>query len=116
LRHGQTGTVRITRTLKDAIVIPQRATFELLDKRYVFVVGKDNVAHQREFEVMYEKDDIFVVEKGKTGEKGKQGGKGLDENDRIVFEGVREVRDGDPVEFEFVEPKEILKHTKFRAE
>src|SRR5262249_7434994 len=39
LRHGQTGTVLIHRTLKDAIVIPQRATFELLDKRYVYVVG-----------------------------------------------------------------------------
>jgi membrane fusion protein (multidrug efflux system) len=105
LRHGQTGTVRITRELKGAIVIPQRATFELLDKRYVFVVDKkDNVAHQREFEVQYEKDDIFVVAKG------------LDVNDRIVFEGVREVRDGDPVEFEFIEPEEVLKHTKFRAE
>ena len=47
LRHGQTGTVLIHRTLKNAIVIPQRATFEILDKRYVFVVGKDDVVHQR---------------------------------------------------------------------
>jgi len=35
LRHGMTGNVLIHRTLKDALVIPQRATFEILAKRYV---------------------------------------------------------------------------------
>ena len=47
LRHGMTGTVFIHRTLTNAIVIPQRATFEILDKRYVYVVGEDHVVHQR---------------------------------------------------------------------
>ncbi len=37
LRHGQTGTMLIHRTLKNAVVIPQRATFEILDNRYVWV-------------------------------------------------------------------------------
>ncbi len=41
LRHGQTGNVLIHRTLKNALVIPQRATFEILDKQYVYVVDKD---------------------------------------------------------------------------
>ena len=45
LRHGQTGTVLIRRILNDALVIPQRATFEVLNKRYVYVVGKDDVVH-----------------------------------------------------------------------
>jgi membrane fusion protein, multidrug efflux system len=35
LRHGMTGNVLIHRTLHNALVIPQRATFEVLDKRYV---------------------------------------------------------------------------------
>src|SRR5215471_14168215 len=82
LRHGQTGNVLIHRTLKNAIVIPQRATFEILDKRYVYAVGKDNVVHPREVVVQSEMDDIFVIKKG------------LDVNDRIVLEGVRQVRDG----------------------
>src|SRR5262249_28253908 len=51
LRHGQTGTVLINRVLKDVVVIPQRAHYEILDKRYVYVVGKDGVAHQREIKV-----------------------------------------------------------------
>ncbi len=64
LRHGQTGTVLIHRVLKDAIVIPQRATFEILDKRYVYVVGKDDVVHQREIVIQNEMDDIFVIKRG----------------------------------------------------
>src|SRR5690606_15639770 len=34
LRHGQTGTLLLSSTLTDAIVIPQRSTFEILDKQY----------------------------------------------------------------------------------
>ena len=89
LRHGQTGTVLIRRVLKDAIVIPQRATFEILDKRYVYVVDKDDVVHQREIVIQNELEDIFVIKKG------------LDVNDKIVLEGIRQVRDGEKVEYEF---------------
>ena len=64
LRHGQTGTVLISRVLKDAIVIPQRATFEILDKRYVYVVDKDDVVHQREIVIQNELEDIFVIKNG----------------------------------------------------
>ncbi len=104
LRHGQTGTILIRRTLKNAIVIPQRATFELLDKRYVWVVGEDDVAQQRLITIKHELDDIFVVDTG------------LDVEDKIVLEGVREVEDGKKVEFEFRQPEEALKNQKFHAE
>ena len=33
---------------QDAVVIPQRATFDVLDKRYVYVMGEDYAVHQRE--------------------------------------------------------------------
>jgi membrane fusion protein (multidrug efflux system) len=104
LRHGQTGNVLIHRVLHDAIVIPQRATFETLDKQYVYVVGKDDVVHQRGIVVQHEMDDIFVI------------GKGLDVNDRIVLEGVRQVHDGEPVEFEFLKPEVALANQKYHAE
>ena len=54
----------INRPLKGAIVIPQRATFENLAKRYVYVVGKDDVVHQREIVIEHELEDIFVIENG----------------------------------------------------
>jgi membrane fusion protein (multidrug efflux system) len=75
--------VLIRESLKNAIVIPQRAAFEVQGKWYVYVVGKDDVAHRREIVVQSEMEDRFVIKKG------------LDANDRIVVDGVRQVRDGE---------------------
>lgn len=104
LRHGQTGNVLIHRTLKNALVIPQRATFEILDKRFVFVVGSDHVVRQREVVVLHEMDDIFVIKSG------------LAAGDRFVLEGVRQVRDGDTVESEYRSPDDALANQKHHAE
>jgi len=104
LRHGQTGTMRLNRTLPGALVIPQRSTFEVLDKRYVFVVGEDGVAHQRPITVSYEKEDVFVVAEG------------LQATDTIVLDGVRQVHDGAHVDVQLQDPKEVLKKLKHRAE
>src|SRR5262249_33094448 len=51
LRHGQTGTVLIHRMMKNALVIPQRASFETLDKLYVYVIGEDHAVHRREITI-----------------------------------------------------------------
>lgn len=104
LRNGQTGTILIHSTLKNAIVIPQRATFELLAKRYAFVVGEDGIVHQRDIIIQSEQDDIFVVETG------------LNEGDKIILEGIRQVRDGDRIEYEFRAPQDVLGNLKFHAE
>lgn len=105
LRHGQTGTMRIHRAVKDTLVIPQRATFEILDKRYVYVLDKDNVAHQRPITIQHELEDVFVI------------GSGLDLNDRIILEGVQHVHDGHKVDdVEFEKPDEALSHQKHHAE
>ncbi len=104
LRHGQTGTILIHRPLKNALVIPQRATFELLDKRYVWVLDEDDVAHQTLITIKHELEDVFVINTG------------LDVEDKIVLEGVRQVEEGAKVEFEFRKPEEALKNQKFRAE
>ena len=84
--------VLISQVQNDAIVIPQRATFEVHDKRYVYVVDKDDVAHQREIVIQNDLKEVFVV---KTGV-------GVD--DRIVIEGVGLVRDGAKVEYEVRPP------------
>ena len=104
LRHGQTGNVLIHRILPGAIVIPQRATFEILDKRYVFVVDEHETVHQREIAIDYEMEDVFVIKKG------------LGVTDKIVLEGVRQVRDGEKVEYEFQKLEDALARQKQHAE
>ena len=104
LRHGQTGKVVIRRVQNDAIVIPQRATFEVLDKQYVYVIDQDDVAHRREIVVQNELEDIYVIEKG------------LGVDDKIVLEGIRQVRDGEKVECEVREPQQVAERLKYHAE
>lgn len=105
LRHGQTGNVLIHETLKNVLVIPQRATFEILDKVYVYIVDQDNVVHQREISIDHELDDIFVIHKG------------LDSKERIVLDGVQLIRDGDQIEdLSYRNPEEVLKNQKYHAE
>ena len=104
LRNGQTGTVLINRVSKGAIIIPQRATFENLAKRYAFVVDKEGKVHQREIVIEHELEDIFVI------------GAGLDVNDKIILEGIRQVREGEHVEYEYRKPEEVMANQKNKAE
>lgn len=104
LRHGQTGNILISRVKKDAVIIPQRATFQVLDKRYVYVVDDQHVAHQREIKVQNELEDIFVIDDG------------VAVDDKIVLEGTRQVRDGDKVNYEELKPQQVLAHLKYHAE
>lgn len=104
LRNGQTGTVLIHRTLADAIVIPQRATFEILAKQYAYVVDENNIVHQRDIVIESEQDDIFVIKEG------------LKEGDKIILEGIQQVRDGDKVDYDFLAPEEVLGNLKYHAE
>jgi membrane fusion protein (multidrug efflux system) len=105
LRHGQTGTLLINQRVSGALVIPQRAAFEILDRRYVFVVDETGIAHQREIKVARELEDIYVLNGGlKAGEK-------------YVLEGARQIHDGQKLErTESRSPKDALKDLKFRAE
>jgi membrane fusion protein (multidrug efflux system) len=105
LRHGQTGNVLIHRTAHNALVIPQRATFEILERRYVYAVDKDDVVHQREIAVGHELEDIYVIERG------------LEPDDGFVLEGVRQVRDGQKLEdCEFRRPELVIANQKNKAE
>jgi membrane fusion protein (multidrug efflux system) len=106
LRHGQTGTIKIRRPFKNALLIPQRATFELLDKRYVKVVGEDDKAKQTLIKTKHELEDIFVIDSG------------LSVSDKIILEGARDIEEGEKVEYEFRKPEEALdrNNQKFHAE
>ena len=88
LRHGQAANVLISRVQNDMIVVPQQAVFELLQKRYVYVVDKDDVVHQRRIVISNELENEFVVESGVTA------------GEKIVVEGVRLLRDGDKVKYD----------------
>ncbi|MCF8253975.1 MAG: efflux RND transporter periplasmic adaptor subunit [Bacteroidia bacterium] len=104
LRHGETGNIQMRIPIKNAIIIPQKATFEILEKKYVFVVDKDNVVHSREITIASEMPDVYFL----------QGG--VNENEKILLEGIRKVKDNDKIEFEYEDPKSVLPKLKVYVE
>lgn len=104
LRHGETGKIVMTIPLSDALLIPQKATFDILDKKFVFVVDDEGIAHQREVTVTHELPHVYVV------------GSGLTEDDQILLEGLRKVRDGHEVEIGFEDPEEVMESLELHAE
>lgn len=104
LRHGETGKVQMAVPLKDALVIPQKATYEIQDKRYVYVVNKDHVVQSREITVGAEMPDLFVVSEG------------LADGERILLEGVQKAKENEKINYEYKEPVEVIHHLRLKAE
>lgn len=103
LRHGETGKVLMTAPLKNALLVPQKATFDILDKKFVFVVDKEGVVRARQIAVAKELPQVFVVDSGLT------------ENDKVLLEGLRKVKDGDKISTKYLEPKEVVSHLEVPA-
>lgn len=96
LRHGETGEIVMTTRLPRALLVPQVATYTVLDKVFVFVVGQDNRVHAREITVAAEAPHQYIIESG------------LQEGERVLIDGLRRVRDGDHVEPNMRDPDEVL--------
>lgn len=84
LRSGNTGQVLIPEMTPDAILIPQKATFEMQDMKFVYVVGDSSKVHSTPIEISPNNDgQNYIVTKG------------LKPGDVIVVEGVGiSVKDG----------------------
>ncbi len=85
LKQGANGKVIVNKTLKNALVIPQKSTFEIQDKLYVYVVNQENVLEQRNIVYKMRLPNFYVVESG------------LSKDEQILLEGVENVRNGDKV-------------------
>ena len=83
LRSGSTGNVVFPNPMADVIMIPQSATTEIQDKKFVFVVQPDNTLKNTEIQVFKLNDGkyYYVTE-------------GLKAGDKVVMEGVQNLRDG----------------------
>lgn len=85
LKHGSSGKIQLTGTLHQAMIIPQKTTFEIQDKIYVYVVDSNNKIRSRNIKIGQRIPHLYVV----TG--------GLSVKDQILFEGIQSVSDGDKI-------------------
>ena len=104
LKNGETGKVIMTIPLKNALLIPQKATYEIQDKKYVFVVGKDNIVRSREITIGGQIPDLYFIKSGIT------------ESDNVLLEGVQKVKDDDKIAYVYQKPEEVIAHLRLKAE
>ena len=83
LRSGGSGSVLTPAKMENTLTVPQAATFEIQDKRFVYVLQPDTTVKSTEIKI-YNVDNgkDFVVTEG------------LNPGDRIVVEGTTSLRDG----------------------
>lgn len=96
LKHGETGKIRLTLPLKNALLIPQKCTYELQDKIYVYVVDKDNKARSRNITIKQKLSNLYIIEKG------------LEESDKILLDGLQTIKEDEKIEATFVDPKTVI--------
>ncbi len=86
LRSGGTGAILIPTHAKDAILVPQKATYDIQDKKFVYVLGADNTVSSREIEVLPQNDGTnYVITSG------------LRSGERIVIDGVNQLKNGQKI-------------------
>ena len=93
----------MTKKYENALIIPQKATFEVLDKKFVYVLDAKNIIHDREVKVLAEVPYLFIISSG------------LKENERILLEGLGKVRAGDKIQFNYQTPADVKKNLQLIA-
>lgn len=104
LKNGETGKVLMSVPIKNAMIIPQKATYEVQDKKYVFVLDQNNKAISREITTIGEFPDLYVVKSG------------LSAQDKFLLEGVQNVKEGQKVSYKFQNPKSVISNLRLKAE
>lgn len=72
LRSGNSATIRVHESVSEAILVPQKATFEVQGKRFIYVANAEGVVTSTEIKVMEKvpSSQYFVVTSGlKPGDK-----------------------------------------------
>lgn len=93
LRHGSSGKIRLKRNLRRALVIPQKAAFEIQDRMYVYVVEAGNKVKMRSIVPRLRLPHLYVIASG------------LQPTDHLVYEGIQELSDG-----QIIQPKQVDMH------
>ena len=96
LKSGGSAAVRVSRNVDSALLIPQSATYELQDKRLIYVVGKDNKVLSRAISTAPTNDgQYFIVSEG------------LSAGEQIVLDGLTSLKDSMVIQPRTVNPKSI---------
>ncbi|WP_231036099.1 efflux RND transporter periplasmic adaptor subunit [Pectinatus sottacetonis] len=96
LLPGMFARVELTgETVKNAILVPQRAVQQLLDKSFVMVVGSDNKSVSRVVKLGSKVGSYQIIESG------------INPGDKVIVEGLTKLRAGIPLKVTMVTAKQL---------
>ena len=104
LRNGETGKIQMTVPMKHALIIPQKATYEIQDKKYVFLVDKQGKVSSKEVKIAAVLPDLYVLSGG------------LSTSDKYLLEGLQKVKEDEQIKYSLVAPKDAISNLKMRTE
>ncbi len=90
LKHGANGKIVIKKDLKNAILVPQKSTFEIQDMLYVYALNKDSVLEQKNIVPKMRIPHYYIVASG------------ISEQEPILYEGVQSVTNGQKISAELI--------------
>lgn len=82
LKHGSSGTIKLTNVINNALIVPQKSTYEIQDKTYVFVLDNNNQVYSRSFVPKTRYSDFYIIQSG------------LLKGDKVVYEGIQKLKEG----------------------
>lgn len=97
IKHGASGKVRVEKKYKNVVLVPQKSTFEIQDKLYVYVIDRQNRLHTRNVKASHRLPHLFIIDKG------------LNVGERILYEGVQNVKEGQQIIPKELPQKRIIK-------
>jgi membrane fusion protein (multidrug efflux system) len=90
LKHGSSGKILVSNILSKAVLVPQKSTFEVQENLYIYVFDESSsTVKQRRIVPKMRLADLYVIEDGLNG------------TEKILYEGVQMVKDGDKIIPEF---------------
>ncbi len=97
ITNGSSGKIQIPTVFKDAIVVPQQATYEQQGKIMLYKLGEGNKVVNTIIEIKASIDGLYVIESG------------LNANDKIITSGIGKVRNDMVITPQEVPFSEVIK-------
>lgn len=99
LKNGSSGKIQISQPFNKSLIIPQKSTFEVQDKTFVYVVSSTGEVQVKSIQVINRQSDLYVIE-------------GLSQTDNVIYEGIQRVKEGDIIQIKRLGRSAILRSSK----
>ncbi len=96
LKHGSNGKVILARKLKNVYLVPQKSTFEIQDKVFIYEVKSDSSLQQVPLEYKFRIPHFYIVNKEQKLPS------------KILYEGLQLVSNGEKIKFSIIPFEKLL--------